>query len=75
MSGWMPMPRNSLTECCVGGLDLARSPAAEPGSVDIARVGAAFLDAHLANRLEERRRLDVPTVPISMIPTSASAAD
>src|SRR5205814_6280737 len=29
------------------------------GQVDVAGVGAAFLDAHLANRLEERQRFDV----------------
>ena len=61
MSGWMPMPRSSLTECCVGLVLI--SP--EPPTIGT-RVRCMYstwlrpeLDAHLADRLEERQRLDV----------------
>ena len=42
------------------GLDLAHArEVRHEREVDVAGVGAAFLDAHLADRLEERQRLDV----------------
>ena len=61
MSGWMPMRRSSLTECCVG---LVLSSPAWPmyGTsvrwMNMQRV-AADVDRELADRLEERQRLDV----------------
>ena len=60
-SGWMPMPRSSLTECWVG-LVLSSPVAAERRQqrhVDVQHVAAADVLAHLADRLEEGQRLDV----------------
>ena len=60
-SGWIPMLRSSLTECCVGFV-LSSSDARDVGherDVDVADVLAAEVLAHLADRLEERQALDV----------------
>ena len=61
MSGWMPMRRSSLTECCVG---LVFSSPAWPMYGTSVRwmnmhVAPADVDRELADRLEERQRLDV----------------
>ena len=60
-SGWMPMPRSSLTECWVGFV--LSSPVAASGGqqrhVDVQHVRAPDVLAHLADRLEERQALDV----------------
>ena len=61
MSGWMPMRRSSLTECCVG---LVFSSPAWPMYGTSVRwmnmqLRAADVDRELADRLEERQRLDV----------------
>jgi hypothetical protein len=61
MSGWMPISRNSLTECCVG-LVLSSPAVANiryQRQVHVAGVVAAFLQTHLADRFQERKRLDV----------------
>jgi hypothetical protein len=60
MSGWMPMERSSLTECCVGLVLISPSRADErhQREVDEQRV-SPVLDTHLTDRLEERQRLDV----------------
>jgi hypothetical protein len=52
MSGWMPMRRSSLTECCVGFVR-------HEGEVDEHAVAPADVDRELADGLEERQRLDV----------------
>ena len=61
MSGWMPISRSSLTECCVGLV--FSSPAVgderHERDVDAERVLRARLDLQLADGLEERQRLDV----------------
>ncbi len=60
-SGWMPMPRNSLTECCVGFV-LSSPVAAEgrqQGHVHVLDVRPADVLAHLADGFQERQRLDV----------------
>ena len=60
-SGWMPMPRSSLTECWVG-LVFSSPVAAERGQqrhVDVEDVAAADVLAHLADGFEERQALDV----------------
>ncbi len=61
MSGWMPMPRSSLTECCVGLVLISPEPPTIGTSVRCmySTLVAPELDAHLADRLEERQRLDV----------------
>ena len=61
MSGWMPMRRSSLTECCVG---LVLSSPAWPmygheREVHEHAAVAADVDGELADRLEHRQRLDV----------------
>ena len=61
MSGWMPMRRSSLTECCVG---LVFSSPAWPMYGTSVRwmnmhAAPADVDGELADRLEERQRLDV----------------
>src|ERR1700719_4245526 len=53
MSGWMPRPSSSLTECW-GGLVLSSSPEGVLGTAL-----AAELVADLADRLQERQALDV----------------
>ncbi len=57
----MPISRSSFTECCVGLVFI--SPAAgmygHERQVDVADVVAAERDAELADRFEERQRLDV----------------
>ena len=61
MSGWIPICISSRTECCVG-LVLSSPAAAMYGTqreVDEQRVVAADVLAELADRLEERQRLDV----------------
>ena len=61
MSGWMPIERSSLTECCVGLV--FSSPAdgdiGHQRQVDVDGVAARQLVAELADRLEERQALDV----------------
>ena len=60
-SGWIPMLRSSRTECCVGFV-FSSSAGAMYGhqrDVDVAGVVAAELLLQLADRLEERQRLDV----------------
>ena len=61
MSGWMPISRSFITECCVG-LVLS-SPAAPMYGTSVTctemAFGGADLEAQLADRLEERQRLDV----------------
>ena len=60
-SGWIPIERSSLTECCVG-LVFSSSDALMYGherQVDVDRVAAPRLLAQLPDRLEERERLDV----------------
>ena len=61
MSGWMPMRRSSLTECCVGLVFSSPGVADErhQRQVDEHAAVAAELDVELADRLEERQRLDV----------------
>ena len=61
MSGAMPTVRSSFTECCTRlGLELARGgDVGHEREVDVAGVVAADVAAHLADRLEERQRLDV----------------
>ena len=61
MSGWMPMRRSSWTECWVG---LVFSSPAWPRyghqrEVEEHAAVAALVDLELAQRLEERQRLDV----------------
>ena len=60
-SGWMPMPRSSLTECWVG-LVLSSPVAARAGS-SVTWTYSTFARpdvlAHLADGLEERQALDV----------------
>ena len=60
-SGWMPIPRSSLTECWVG-LVLSSPVAARAGS-SVTCTYSTFARpdvlAHLADRLEERQALDV----------------
>ena len=61
MSGWIPISISSRTECCVG-LVLSSPAAAMYGTqreVDEDRVLAPDVVAELADRLEERQRLDV----------------
>ena len=57
----MPMPRSSLTECCVGLVLISPEPPTIGTSVRCmySTLVAAELHAHLADRLEERQRLDV----------------
>ena len=57
----MPISRSSLTECCVGLVFIspADGDVRHQRQVDVADVVAAELDAHLADRLEERQRFDV----------------
>jgi hypothetical protein len=59
-SGWMPMPRSSLTECWVGFV-LSSPVAASAAAASRGRRGRCPPDvlAHLADRLEEGQRLDV----------------
>ena len=61
MSGWMPISRISLTECWVG-LVLS-SPAVAMYGTSVTWTLTAFsrpdLELELADRLEERQRLDV----------------
>ena len=61
MSGWMPIERSSLTECCVGLV--FSSPAVgmirQQRQVDVDDVAARQIVAELADRLEERQALDV----------------
>ena len=60
-SGWMPIPRSSLTECWVG-LVLSSPVALSAGQqrdVDVQHVASADVLAHLADRLEERQAFDV----------------
>jgi hypothetical protein len=61
MSGWIPISRNSLTECCVGLV--FSSPAVgiygSKRQMHVAGVVAPFLQPHLADGLKERQRLDV----------------
>ena len=61
MSGWMPMRRSSLTECCVGFV--FSSPAWPMYGTSVRwmnmHCAAADVDRELADRLEERQRLDV----------------
>ena len=60
-SGWMPMPRSSLTECWVG-LVLSSPVAASAGSSvtwTYSTLARPDVLAHLADRLEERQALDV----------------
>ena len=61
MSGWMPIRRSSCTECWVG---LVFSSPAWPRNghqreVEEHAALAALVDLELAQRLEERQRLDV----------------
>ena len=60
-SGWMPMPRSSLTECCVGFV--LSSPVAASSGSSVTWTYSTFARpdvlAHLADRLEERQALDV----------------
>ena len=61
MSGWMPMRRSSLTECCVG-LVFSSPGMADVGherEVDVHAAAPADVDRELADRLQERQRLDV----------------
>ena len=55
------MPRSSLTECCVGLVLISPEPPTirDQRQVDVDAAAAAQLDADLADRLEERQRLDV----------------
>ena len=55
------MPRSSLTECCVGLVLISPEPPTMGTSVEmhVENLVAPELDAHLADRLEERQRLDV----------------
>ena len=67
-SGWMPMPRSSLTECWVG-LVLSSPVAASAGQqrhVDVQDVRPPDVLAHLADGLEERQRLDVADGPADL---------
>ena len=61
MSGWMPIRRSSLTECWVGLV--FSSPAwlmnGHERQVDEHAAAAPDVDGELADRLEERQRLDV----------------
>src|SRR3954465_11080091 len=74
MSGWIPMRRSSLTECWVGlvfsspawpmyGTSVRRtymqSRRAPPRGGEVHAVAAAAVEGELADRLEERQRLDV----------------
>ena len=67
-SGWMPMPRSSLTECWVG-LVLSSPVAASAGS-SVTWTYRTFARpdvlAHLADRLEERQRFDVADGPADL---------
>ena len=60
-SGWMPMPRSSLTECWVGLVLISPGAAHDrhQREVQVDAVAAPELDAELADRLEEGQRLDV----------------
>ena len=60
-SGWMPMPRSSLTECWVG-LVLSSPVAASDGSRvtwTYSTLRPADVLAHLADGFQEGQRLDV----------------
>src|SRR4026207_1729348 len=74
MSGWMPMRRSSLTECCVGlvfsspawpvaGARVERggttSRRAQAVRVDVRARGRPACARDLPDRLQERQRLDV----------------
>jgi hypothetical protein len=58
MSGWMPMRRSSLTECWV---DVGHKR-----EVDEHAAPTADIDRVLADRLEERQRLDVADRPADL---------
>ena len=61
MSGWTPISRSFITECCVG-LVFTSPAAAMYGSkrqVDVDDVLRPGVVTHLPDRLEERQRLDV----------------
>ena len=67
-SGWIPMLRSSRTECWVGFV-FSSSAGAHVGDqrdVDVAGVVAAQLGLQLADRLEERQRLDVTDGPADL---------
>ena len=57
----MPMPRSSLTECCVGLVLISPEPPDDghQRQMHVQNLVAPELHAHLANGLEEGQRLDV----------------
>jgi molybdopterin synthase catalytic subunit len=56
----MPIERSSLTECCVGLVFSSPAPEYTASASDAHRcIAARQLIAELADRLEERQRLDV----------------
>ena len=56
-----PFSNNAFTECCVGGLQLARSGHSRESRVKCTncRIAVSELVAQLTHRLDERQRLDV----------------
>ena len=58
-SGWMPRPRSSVTECCVGLVFCSADDQRRERDVDVADLVAADVEAELPDRLEEREDLDV----------------
>ena len=61
MSGWMPISRSSLTECCVGLVfsSSRRLDVRHEREVHVDGVAAADFLPELADRFEERQRFDV----------------